>query len=585
MRRWCFLLLFPVGLWGQVNDKTDYIREGRGPFTEQARMYGSLNPQRAFQMLAVEMSIRPPLTPTETLYGSVSLKCLATGSLQRLQLDLTENWRVAEVWAKLPEVSTNDSLKGVPFQHQARQLMVFLPRALAAGDTFTLRVRYAGKPQVATNPPWDGGFVFSEDGNGKPWVAVACEGLGASSWWPLRDHPSDEADLFTMHIVAPDSLAAVGNGLFRGKIPLGTAGTEGRIAPPVKGFDNPAGWSGVPISSSTVWTWDVSYPINAYNVTLYVGDYIELPHRFSGAEGEFPMNFWVLRANVEMDDYLLRSSARMLGIFEQLFGPYPYFRDGYKLVEAPYWGMEHQSAIAYGNKYQLNEWRFDYIIIHESGHEWFGNHISASDHADLWIHESFTTYAEALYVEYRWDYAHAARYLNSQRPRIQNLDAIQGPRGVGFNDWASSDMYFKGSWMLHTLRQAMNNDEKWLEMFKLLNQDFAHQTVQTEQVVAWFSNYWGKDLSLFFDLYLNYPYVPRIEYRLTKKGKGSLLEYRWRNAKDGLRIEVPVTIGTENLRLAPTDAVQELALPNLKVSAATLDGRGVLVDFRAVENF
>ena len=388
--------------------------------------------------------------------------------------------------------------------------------------TNKLIVYYHGKPHVAKNAPWDGGIVWARDKNKNPWISIACQGLGASVWYPCKDHQSDEPDSAELHITAPSELVSVGNGRLRSKI------------------DNKDGTS--------TYSWAVVNPINNYCIIPYIGKYVNFNEVYKGEKGNLDMNYWVLDYNLEKAKKQFTDAPKMMKAFEYWFGPYPFYEDGYKLVDAPHPGMEHQSAIAYGNSYQNGYYgrgdlsgtgwgmKWDFIIVHESGHEWFGNNITSKDIADMWIHESFANYSETLFTEYYYGKKAASEYVIGIRKRIVNDIPIIGPYGV--NKEGSSDMYYKGGNMLHTIRQIINNDEKFRMILRGLNKTFYHKTVTSKQVEDYINKNSGIDFSKVFDQYLRTIMIPTLEYKIQKRN----LFYRWTNCVKGFNMPVKITL-------------------------------------------
>lgn len=383
----------------------------------------------------------------------------------------------------------------------------------------TLFVYYHGKPRKAKNPPWDGGFVWKRDTAGNPWVAVACQGLGASVWYPCKDYQGDEPDSAEMNFTAPSDLITVSNGRLR--------------SVKVDGDGN------------TTYDWAVVNPINNYDITFYIGKYVTFGNIYPGLDGNLTMDYWVLNYNLAKAKVHFKDATRMMKAFEYWFGPYPFYADGYKLVDAPYLGMEHQSAIAYGNRYKMgyngydlsgSGWglKWDFIIVHESAHEWFGNNITSKDLADMWIHESFANYAEALFTEYYYGKKAADEYVIGIRKNIRNDKPIIAHYGV--NEEGSEDMYYKGSNMIHTIRQIINNDEKFRSILIGLNKTFYHQTVTSKQIEDYISKQSGINFSKVFDQYLRTTKVPELEYK-TINGK---LFYRWGNCVPGFNMALEI---------------------------------------------
>ncbi|MEO9211496.1 MAG: M1 family metallopeptidase, partial [Ginsengibacter sp.] len=360
-----------------------------------------------------------------------------------------------------------------------------------------LIVYYHGQPKIAHNAPWDGGFVWKKDKSGSPWVAVACQGLGASVWYPCKDYQGDEPDSSSMHFTIPDSLIAVSNG---------------RLRDVQKNEDGTATYS-----------WATVNPINNYDITFYIGKYVHFGEIYPGEKGDLTMDYWVLDSNLTKAQKQFKDAPRMMKAFEYWFGPYPFYEDGYKLVDAPYLGMEHQSAVGYGNGYE-NGYRgtdlsrsgeglkWDFIIVHESGHEWFGNNITSKDIADMWIHEGFTNYSETLFTDYYYGTAAGNEYVQGIRKNIANDRNIIGPYNV--NKEGSGDMYYKASNMIHMIRQIVNDDKKFRGLLNDMNKDFYHQTVTTAQIENYINKKTGKDFSKVFDQYLRTTNIPVLEYKV-----------------------------------------------------------------------
>ncbi|WP_276364521.1 M1 family metallopeptidase [Daejeonella sp. H1SJ63] len=445
------------------------------------------------------------------IHGSNLFRFKAIADIKKLQFDLFEN-------LKIDKIIYRD--KEIPYKREFNAVFIDFPDPVQKGSTDEFRVFYSGKPVIALTPPWDGGFTFSKDSQGKPWVSVACQGLGASSWWPNKDHQSDEVDSMLISITVPKGLMNVSNGRLRSVTDTNRNQTR---------FD-----------------WFVSYPINNYNVSLNIADYVHFEDFYQGERGKLSLNYFVLRENLEKAKKQFSANVKpMLKVFENWFGPYPFYRDGYKLIETPYLGMEHQTAIAYGNKYlngysgrDLSETghglKWDYIIVHESGHEWFGNNISSKDIADMWIHEGFTMYSEVLYVESRDGKAAGTEYIRGIRKSIRNDKAIIGPYGV--NTEGSGDMYYKGANLIHMIRTLIDNDNKWREILRGLNSSFGLQTTSTEEILAFINRTTGKDFSKIFDQYLRFADLPVLEY----KTEGNQTSYRWSANVSGF--DMPIRI-------------------------------------------
>ena len=404
------------------------------------------------------------------------------------------------------------------------------------GEKYTIDIDYSGNPVIAKHAPWDGGWMFTQDKNGNPWMTAADEGIGASIWLPVKDIWSDEPDNgITFKIITPKDLVGVGNGKLIKEENLG---------------------------DKKSWLWEVKNPINDYSIIPSIGKYVNFKDTFDGEKGKLELDYWVLDYNLDKAKKQFEQVKPMMKAFEHWFGPYPFYEDSYKLVESPHLGMEHQSNVAYGNKYQNGYLgrdlsgtgiglKWDYIIIHETGHEWFANNITAKDQADMWIHESFTTYSETLFVDYVFGKADGNKYLQGLRGNIQNDKPIIGTYGI--RNEGSGDMYPKGANMIHTIRQVINNDEKFRQILRGLNKDFYHQTVTAAQIQNYFSEKSGIDLKSIFDQYLTTIKIPTLEY----KQKGNQLTYKWTNVVPNLKLPIRLADGQQ---LKPTEEWQTATL-------------------------
>ncbi|HKT07547.1 MAG TPA: M1 family metallopeptidase [Gemmatimonadaceae bacterium] len=444
--------------------------------------------------------------------------------------------------------------KALTARRDSNAFFVTMASPQRVGDTKTVTVYYHGHPRAAKRPPWDGGFIWRRDSLGHPWVATANEGLGASVWWPNKDIPADEPDSQRIAITVPDSMTDVSNGRLRST----THNADG----------------------TTTYEWFVTSPINNYDVEVNAGTYAHWTEIYKGENGNLTMDFWPLAYHLDTAKVQWQQAKSMLSCFEHWFGPYPWYADGYKLIEAPHLGMEHQSGVAYGNHFKNGymgrdlsntghglEW--DFIVVHESAHEWWGNSLTDKDHADMWIHESFANYSESLYTECQQGKAAGAEYVIGTRRLIKNDRPIVGHFGV--NDEGSEDMYYKGGNMLHTIRQVVDNDEKWRGILRGLQKTFWHQTVSGTQVEDYISHAAGIDLSKVFEEYLTTTDVPVLEYSLD----GGTLKYRWANVVPGFAMPVRVTVAPDHYqRIRPTESWQTM---KVKLASAT--------DFKVDENY
>lgn len=428
-------------------------------------------------------------------------------------------------------------------------------------DANSLLLTYSGQPAEAENAPWDGGITWTKDKNGNDFIASSCQGIGASLWWPCKDHMYDEVDSMLMSITVPAHLMDVSNGRFRGQ-EINKDGTK-------------------------TYHWFVNNPINNYGVNINIGDYAHFDESYAGENGSLSMDYYVLKDNLKKAKKHFKDAPRTLEALEHWFGPYPFYEDGYKLVEAPYLGMEHQSSVTYGNGYQ-NGYRgsdlsgtgwglkWDYIIIHETGHEWFANNITYKDMADMWLHESFTTYSEGLFTEYFYGKAAGAEYIRGLRAGISNTHTIIADYDV--NAHGSGDMYPKGANILHTLRQVINDDEKWRNILRGLNKTFYHQTVTTAQVENYISDKAGRNFEYVFEQYLRRASLPVFEYII----QPDAIRYRWSGAVDGFDLPIRVTANEQELWLKPKTDWQSTSInginslkvdPNFYVSVLDVMGR------------
>lgn len=395
-------------------------------------------------------------------------------------------------------------------------------------------IHFKGKPRVALNAPWDGGWIWTKDEKGRPWITAACQGLGASVWYPCKDHQSDEPDHgASLSMTVPDSLTAVGNGRLKEK----KSNNDG----------------------TATWQWQVINPINNYNIIPYIGKYVNWSEIYKGEKGNLDCSYWVLDYNLEKAKKQFgRDVKPMLNCFENWFGPYPFYEDSYKMVETPHLGMEHQSAVAYGNKFRNGYlgsdlsgtgWgtKWDFIIIHESGHEWFANNITTNDIADMWVHEGFTNYSEVLFVECQYGKKAADEYCEGLRKNIENDRPVTGSYGV--NKEGSGDMYAKGANLIHTIRQIINDDEMFKRILRGLNKEFYHRTIDSKDVEKYIIQKSGKDLAKIFDQYLRAINIPQLEYKI----KGSSFSYRWTNCIKGFKMPVKIFSGGKERWIYPQE--------------------------------
>ncbi len=496
--------------------------------TRSQKLRGSITPERKWWDL-VHYDLAMQIFPEEkSIKGTntISFRSLSPG--QRMQIDLQEPLKIT--WVKMEE-------QELRFTREGNVYYISLPKQIQAGANAKITIAYQGQPLVSKNPPWSGGISWQKDKNGDHFIATACQGIGASVWWPCKDHGYDEPDN-GMDIVAtvPDQLTAVANGRL--------IKSTSDLAQKTKTFH-----------------WKVTHPINNYCVNLNVGNYVNFSETITGEGGKLDLDYWVLKHDQKLAARQFAEAPRTIRAFEYWFGKYPFYEDSYKLVQVPYLGMEHQSSVTYGNGFE-NGYRgtdlsgtgvglkFDFIIVHESGHEWFGNNISMRDVADMWIHESFTNYSENLFVEYFFTRKEAEDYVIGCRKRVKNDKPIIGQYGI--NQSGSGDMYYKGGNMLHTIRHVIDNDIRWREILRGLNRKFRHQTVNTQQVEAYISKQAKIDLSSIFDQYLRTTQIPVLEYSIS----GKQVTYHYRDVIDDFSMPIKVKINDRLIRLNPTTAPQ-----------------------------
>lgn len=488
-------------------------------FTRQDSLRGTLSPIRAcYDVTFYDLKLK--VIPTaQTIEGSNTIHYKATTDFKKMQVDLFANMQIVNI-------SQND--KPLKFTREGNAVFINFVENQKKGKANSIKIDYRGKPQIAKNPPWDGGFTWKKDPNGKDWIVVSCEGVGASLWFPNKDHLSDEPDSVRINVAVPKGLTCVSNGNLR---------SAKELKADLQMVDNKQ-LNEIKSLPYTEFEWFVSYPINNYNMTLNIADYANFKDVYTAQDGEkLDLDYYVLKPNLEKAKKHFQQVKPMLACYEKYFGKYPFWKDGYALVETPYWGMEHQSAVAYGNNYKMNEYGFDFIIIHESGHEYFGNSVSCNDHAEMWIHESFTTYMEALYVECTQGYEKSIKYLEKQKTGIRNGEALIGPLCVNYPQ-PDSDIYYKGTWMLHTLRNVVNDDKIWFEALKEVATKFKIKNVTTEQIIECFNQKTGKNLSPYFDMYLRTKHLPTLQYQLTPKNNNTIeLRYRYKDATDLMPIK------------------------------------------------
>lgn len=506
-------------------------------FTRQDTLRGSITPERVWWDLNY-YDLNVKVNPSEKFlsgYNVVRYKVLKPSNV--LQIDLQEPMKISAI--------TQDGKK-LKFTSEGNAHFIKLKKKQVPGDFNEITIEYSGNPREAVRAPWDGGFSWKEDSEGQPFVATSCQGLGASVWWPNKDHMYDEVDSMRISVTVPKDLMDVSNGRLERVEENGDYKT---------------------------YHWFVDNPINNYGVNVNIAHYAHFHEVYQGEKGPLDMDFYVLPDNLEKAKVQFAQADMMLRAFEHWFGPYPFYEDGFKLVEVPYLGMEHQSSVTYGNKYENGYlgrdlsgtgWGllFDFIIIHESGHEWFANNITYKDIADMWVHEGFTAYSENLYLDYHFGTKASAEYVIGTRANIRNDKPIIGPYDV--NTEGSGDMYYKGANILHTLRQLVEDDTLWRQMLRGLNADFYHQTVTSAQIENYLSEKSGKDLSAFFNQYLRTTMIPKLEYKM----EGNEMTYRYTNIVEDF--DMPIRVFVEDK--------EHWIFPNSEWKTEKLEGSELVID-------
>lgn len=502
---------------------------GDKKFTHADSLRGSLSKARTWWDVQHYSILVEPDYAQKTISGKVDIQFKAIAAHDTMQIDLQAPMQLNKAY-----------LGDEPLHYfrDGNAYFIVLKQSIKTGTEATLALSFSGKVREAIRPPWDGGWIFSTDKKGNPWMSVACQGLGASVWYPCKDHQSDEPDRGALlRISVPDTLMAIGNGRLKGK------------------QQYKKGW--------TVYDWEVKNPINNYNIIPYIGKYAHFNESYAGEKGKLDCDYWVLEDELEKAKEQFKQVPLMLKAFEHWFGAYPFYEDGFKLVQSPHLGMEHQSAVAYGNGFQNgyrgrdlsgSGWglKWDFIIVHESGHEWFGNNITSNDLADMWLHESFTNYSETLFTDFHFGTAAGNAYVQGTRALIRNDAPIIATYNV--NDQGSGDMYYKGGNLVHIIRQLFKSDEKFRTALRELNKTFYHKTVNTEEVESFFSTKTGLNLSPVFDQYLRNTSIPTLEI---KKGKKEIM-YRWKDCIPSFNMPVRLMSDKESKWIYPTSSWKTL---------------------------
>lgn len=513
------LFLISASLYSQEFTRQDYLR---GTVTA-AREWWDV------QHYHLQIVVDPE---KKHISGSNLVRYKVLSSHNELQIEMQQPLKITRVLQDGEELNMRQD----GYSH-----FIALKKPQVVGEVNEVLIEYSGHPQVSKMPPWEGGITWGKDLNSKHFIASSCQGEGASLWWPNKDHPYDEVDSFAISVTVPEDLMNISNG----RLQKVDHDKEAR---------------------SKTFHWVVENPINSYGVNINIGDYVHFHEKYRGEKGELDCDYYVLAYNLEKAKKHFKDVPRMLEAFEHWFGPYPFYEDGYKLVEVPYLGMEHQSSVTYGNGYQNgyrgmdlsgSGWglKFDFIIIHESGHEWFANSITCQDVADLWIHESFTNYSENLFLDYHYGKKASSDYVIGTRTRIRNKKTVIGPYNV---NKSGEDIYYKGANLLHTIRQLIDDDKIWREILRGLNREFYHKTVTTHEIENYINKRTKVDLRYIFDQYLRDTRIPNLQYYI-RDGK---LFYRWANAITMFDMPVRISFGVGKSQwLYPITAWQNITLP------------------------
>jgi aminopeptidase N len=508
-------------------------------FTHADTLRGSITPERAWwNVLRYDITIKPDYNSRTTEGNNIiTYKVLNDEHPDVMQIDLQDTLKIDSAILDQRKLS---------FTKNGNLWLVKVPKQKKS-SIHAIAFFFSGKARIAPRAPWDGGWTFTKDSLGRPWMTVTCQGLGASVWFPCKDHQSDEPDNgASLTMIVPDTLVAVSNGRLQSKKMNG--------------------------DGTATYKWAVVSPINNYDIIPYVGKYVNFSEIYNGEKGKLDLNYWVLDYNLaRAKSYLPSEVHNMMKAFEYWFGPYPFYEDGYKLIDVPHTGMEHQSAVAYGNWYKPGYrnrdmsgtgWgmKWDFIVVHESGHEWFGNNITTKDLADMWVHEGFANYSETLFIDYTFGKDAANEYNYGIRKGIRNDRPVIAKYNV--NDEGSGDMYPKGGNLLHAIRHSMDNDELFRRILRGLNRDFYHQTVTSRQVENYISQKSGYDYSKVFDQYLRTTQVPKLEFYLD----GNKVFYRWTNCVNGFNLPLVLKEGTTEIRLAPLQQWKSILLKDDETS-------------------
>jgi len=537
MQKICLTIVLITILSCLIPARAQYLAPEERKFTRQDSLRGSITPERAWWDLTyyqLDIAVKPA---DSTISGRNTVTYRVRSNSNIMQIDLQPPLEIT---------SAEQNGRQLAFTREGNVYWIKLAEEQIPGSVNSVVISYGGKPKASRRPPWEGGITWTKDSKGLPFVASSCQGAGASLWWPCKDHMYDEPDSMLISVNVPSNLMDVSNGKLRSVVRQK--------------------------NNTTTYNWFVGNPINNYGVNINIADYAHFSEIYSGEKGKLSCDYYVLKENLEKAKIQFRQAPMMMAAFEYWFGPYPFYEDGYKLVEAPYLGMEHQSSVTYGNGYRNgyrgtdlsgSGWgeKFDFIIIHESAHEWFANNITDEDVADMWIHESFGNYSENLYVEYYYGKEAGAQYVLGSRRNIRNDRPVTGKYDVNYS--GSGDMYYKGGNMLHMIRLIIDDDEKWRGILRGLNRDFYHQVVKGSQIEDYLTEKSGLDLKPVFDQYLRDIRIPVFEYYV----KGSKLTFRWNNCVPGFNMPLRIYVNGQKMDIKPSArfATMDLGVENPSV--------------------
>ena len=478
----------------------------------------------AYDVTHYDLSVRVD-TADSSISGICKIKILLLKRTRHLLVDLFPQYEITELLVEGEDVL---------YARDSHHVAIRWDEGLPTGAYYTIKIAYYGKPPIAKNPPWNGGFVWRYDSLNRPFIGVACQGLGASSWYPCKDVWHDKADSASIAITPPPGTLGVANGRF-----IGTTH-----------------W----LRNTPTYHYKVSYPINIYNITFYAGHYKALSFKEQKGNRALPTRkYYVLDYNEKSALPHLQEADTMLLIYGRLFGRYPFWQDGYNLVEAPYWGMEHQSAIAYGNNFNHNAYGFDFILVHESGHEWWGNSVSGETPRDMWIHESFTTYAESLFLEKTKSREKALTYLAKQRLQIENKHPII-PQGQD-DEYEDTDQYYKGAWILHTLRSLVDKDTVWFDAIIKLQEDFQYKVVPSGTFLDSLTKVAGIQHQSLLLQYLYTTKLPELKVKVKDEKRRKRIMMEWSNIPKGAQLPFYYVLDKQLVRSPAKDNKLELTLP------------------------